>query len=186
MSRLFDAALKLVQPRLQHVSLGLAVGGKLTDVAAKLLLGLRQPALERGDGLLALPLEPGRHLALALLEPLLARVGDLGEPCAERRLRLPGEVRDGAVELTGEPLRRTLTRRLYLVCELQDRRLREPRRGAFDRALERLDLSALDLGEARLQARRDLALLALELLEPPARGAERSASSSRARRRSIE
>jgi hypothetical protein len=154
-----------VQARFQDGALGLAVGGEALEPAAEIRLDLGEAPFELLDGLLAFALKPLGEVVEALVKPLCAGVGDLGEPRAERRARFALEHHHGSVELTAEPPGGVLAGSFDRLGELLLGSLGEALRGAGDGALELLDLSALRIAEAGLDPADRLGFLALDQLE---------------------
>src|SRR5262245_8432674 len=155
---------QLLEARLEDCTLRFHVGGELRQAASKLRLELGHARLEGRDRFVAVPLEPGRDLAQATLHPLRALVADVRHAFGEHRLGLACERVHCALELARQPPRGVLARRADERRELLPRLLAHRGRGALDRALELLDLTALHVLEPRLDAAEGLALLALDLL----------------------
>ncbi len=140
---LLDPPGELVETGLDHRPFGLGVGGETIEPAAQICLGLADPHFQRGDELVALPVEARGRLREPPLEPLDALVADMGQALREYTLGLARERLHGAIELTRESPGCVLPRTLDRLGELLCRRFGVAGSLAFDNALEPFDVALL-------------------------------------------
>src|SRR5215472_11080826 len=158
------AAHEFLHARLEHAALRLDVRAKLVDATTHLHLELTQPLVVRRNELVVAAVELARHVGHSMLEPLRARVADVGEPFREHGFGLPRERFHRPIQLPREALRGVLARGLHELGEPLRGLVRVGRDRAVHRALELLDLAPRDVFETGLDALDRIDLLALSLL----------------------